>query len=57
MEEVPQTLQQLEKNIVARCNSTGDLAYSFITGEPIEDSIEVIYSKHSIDARKQRASW
>lgn len=51
MEDVPQTLEQLEKNIVAR-----DLTYSFITGEPIDDSIEGTYSKHSIDA-KQRASW
>jgi len=32
LEEIPQALEQLEKRIVARCNSTGSLAYSFITG-------------------------
>jgi len=36
LEEVPQTLEQLEKGIVARCNPTGGLAYPFIARNPVE---------------------
>jgi hypothetical protein len=57
MEEVPQTPEQLEKNIIARRNPTSDLAYSLITGEPVKKSIEGTYSEVNIDASKQRACW
>ena len=36
LEEVPQTLKQLEKSIVTGCNPNGSLAYSFITGRPLK---------------------
>jgi hypothetical protein len=51
---VPQALEQLEKSIVARCDPTGSLTYSFITGEPprLEKGIEGTYSKESINAGK-----
>ena len=41
LEEVPRTLEQLEKSIVVvLCNPTGHLEYLFITREPVEKSIE-----------------
>ncbi len=36
LEEVPQTLEQLEKSIVTGCNPTGSLEYSFVTGRQFE---------------------
>jgi hypothetical protein len=36
LEEIPQALKQLEKSIVARCNPTGSLEYSFITGKGLK---------------------
>ena len=57
LEEIPQALEQFEKRIVARCNPTGSLAYSFITGEPFEKRVERTYSKESIDGSKQSVCW
>jgi len=57
LEEVPQALEQLEKGIIARCNPTGSLAYSSITGNPVENRIKWTYSKESIDASKQSIRW
>jgi hypothetical protein len=54
LEEIPQALEQLKKRIVARCNSTCSLEYSFITREPFENRVEGTYSKKSIDRSKQR---
>jgi len=57
LEELPQALEKLEKCIVARCNPTGSLAYSFITGNPVGNWIQVTYSKKSIDAGEQSIRW
>ena len=54
LEEIPKTLEQLEKRIVARCNSTGSLTYLIITREPIEKRVEGTYGKESADGSKQR---
>ena len=53
LEEIPQALEQLEKCIVARCNPTGSLAYSSVTGELFEKRVEGTYSEESIDGSEQ----
>jgi hypothetical protein len=57
LQKIPQALEQLEKSIVARCNPTGSLAYSFITGELFERRVRETYSKESIDGSKQSVCW
>jgi hypothetical protein len=39
LEKTPQAFEQLEKRIVARCDPTGSLGYSFITGELFETRV------------------
>ena len=57
LEEVPQALEQLEKHIITRRNPTGSLAYSFVTGNPVQNRIQGTYCKESIDAGKQSIRW
>ena len=40
LEEIPQALEQLEKRIVARCNPTGSLVYSFVTGNRFKSGLK-----------------
>jgi hypothetical protein len=56
-EEVPQVLEQVDKAIITRRNSTSSLANTFIIGEPVEKRIQETYRKESIDASKQSDCW
>jgi hypothetical protein len=57
LEEVPQTLEQLEKSIITGCDPTSGLEYSFVTGESVEKRIQGTYYKESIDSREQGVCW
>jgi len=57
LEKVAQALEQLEKSIVARCNSTGSLSYSYITKEMDQERIRGTYRNENFDPNKQSLRW
>ena len=57
LQEIPQTLEQVEQCIVTRRNPTGSLECSYVTRELIEGRIRETYIKKCINPSKQRACW